>query len=560
MFRYLPIFLLIFLFLPLKVFAFDTLLPNNKFGIHLAVPNESDINKAAELINSSGGKWGYITLVIQDNDRNSGKWQEIFNQLRRKHLIPIIRLATSPQGAVWKKPAKVDADGWASFLNGLNWPVKDRYIVLFNEPNHAAEWGGTVDAKDYAEVAAAFAQQLKTKNSDFFVMLSGFDASAVSSATSEDEVVFLQQMLQAKPDLFNYLDGWVSHSYPNPGFAGSPDDSGRGTIRGYEWELNYLKSLGVSKDLPVFITETGWSNEAVSLEQIGQNYVAAFALWVADSRVRAVTPFIFNYQQQPFLKFSWQKPDSEDFYPQFDAVKNLSKIVGEPQQEQKGTIIINSLPKELLVDSNYHFFVQLNNQGQAIWDIQDGYTLKLTSNDLQSYFVSDLDGIEPGEWGDAELFLKTKETQGQGSAKIALYKGEKKILDAGTWNFNILPLPSLNLEVSTFPGGKANGDKFELQVFDQNQQLVFRKRNFRIKGGKATITAIRNIYLGGGYRVVLLAPYYLPRQSLITFHKQINLVRFKVLLPLDFNLDGKFDWQDLTTLFKNPKLLKLYLP
>jgi hypothetical protein len=60
------------LFVP-HVFAIDRgdiSLPNNKFGIHLAVPSREDEQSAAKLVNSHGGSWGYVTLVIQDNDRN----------------------------------------------------------------------------------------------------------------------------------------------------------------------------------------------------------------------------------------------------------------------------------------------------------------------------------------------------------------------------------------------------------------------------------------------------------------------------------------------------------
>ncbi len=551
--------LLLILTCSFPAFAFDSSLPNNKFGIHLAVPQKEDIEKAAELVNSSGGKWGYVTLVIQENDRDQGKWQEIFNQLRRQHLIPIIRLATVPQGEVWKRPVKEEADGWASFLHSLNWPVKDQYVVLFNEPNHAAEWGGMVDAKDYAQVASVFGQKLKEKNNNFFVMLAGLDASAPNGSTTQDEAAFLSQMYSSAPELFDKIAGWSSHSYPNPAFAGSPNAAGRGTVRGYEWELNYLRSIGVTKDLPVFITETGWSNEVISSDQIGPNFATAFILWLADNRVRAVTPFVLNYQGEPFLKFSWQKHTSPDFYPQYDLVKNLPKIIGSPEQQEKGLVTVN-LPKELLIDSNYHFFIPLKNEGQPVWSKEDGYWLKFKTGAFRGYFLSDIDNIEPQESGDVELFIKTREEPGKGEASIGLYKDDKKIIDGGTWSFNILPLPILSLEAKTFPRGKAQGDHFELQIFDQNNQLVFKKTNIKVRDGKATVDKIHNVYLGGDYRVVLLDSYYLPRQEFVTFHKQGNSTRFKVLLPLDFNLDGRFNLQDLVALIKNPKLIRLYFP
>ncbi|MBI5123130.1 hypothetical protein HZA75_04710, partial [Candidatus Roizmanbacteria bacterium] len=185
-------------FLPLSIFASTS---NNKFGIHLAQPNTEELSKVKELVNSNGGDWGYVTLIIEEKDRNKDKWQGIFNQLRALHLIPIIRLATSAEGENWRRPEKKDAQDWVDFLDSLNWVVKNRYVILFNEPNHGSEWGGEVDEKNYAEVSFEFAKKLKEKNPDFFVMLAGFDASAPSWPPGmEDEEVFLKKIFSVGND------------------------------------------------------------------------------------------------------------------------------------------------------------------------------------------------------------------------------------------------------------------------------------------------------------------------------------------------------------------------
>src|SRR3989338_4159495 len=176
------------------VFAED--LQNNKFGIHLATPDDGDLDRAEQLLNSSGGRWGYVTLVIQENDRDLNKWQGVFDKLRERRLIPIIRLAASPDGENWRRPDVSEAQVWVDFLNKLHWVVENRYIILFNEPNHATEWGGTVDAENYAKVAEEFASKLKKENKDYFVMLAGLDASAPSQLPRyEDEEVFLKEVI-----------------------------------------------------------------------------------------------------------------------------------------------------------------------------------------------------------------------------------------------------------------------------------------------------------------------------------------------------------------------------
>ena len=226
---------------------------NNKYGIHIVDPN--DLIDIPTLVNTSKGDWSYVTLVIQDTDRDIGKWQGIFDQMRRLHLIPIVRLATHPEGSSWGKPSIKDAASWVEFLSKLNWPIENRYIVLFNEPNHAKEWGNTLNPEEYADIALTYAQSFKASSNDFFILPAGLDGSASSNNDSLDESEFLRRMYAAKPELFTLIDGWTSHSYPNPGFSGSPYASGKGTIRGFEWELHYLRQLGLQKTLPVFITE-----------------------------------------------------------------------------------------------------------------------------------------------------------------------------------------------------------------------------------------------------------------------------------------------------------------
>src|SRR4030042_3931685 len=158
-----------FLFLLLSIFpkslsAIETsvAVDNNKFGIHIL--NESDQEDASRLVNSSGGDWGYMTIVIREDERDTAKWQRIFDKARRLHLIPIIRLATTQNGENWTKPDPNDITSWINFLDSLNWVIKNRYIVIGNEPNHATEWGGEVDPIGYGEYFSNLSKSLKVSN------------------------------------------------------------------------------------------------------------------------------------------------------------------------------------------------------------------------------------------------------------------------------------------------------------------------------------------------------------------------------------------------------------
>ncbi|MBI3620397.1 hypothetical protein HY214_04640 [Candidatus Roizmanbacteria bacterium] len=553
----------LFLMFVRPVSAFDFSRANNKFGIHLAQPNIEDLKSAADLVNANGGQWGYTTLVIQENDRNTGKWQEVFDRMRKYHLIPIIRLATEPEGGNWRRPQKAEAESWANFLDSLNWVVKERYVILFNEPNHGSEWGGEVDAQNYAETSLGFAKKLTEKNADFFVMLAGLDASAPDYRPGlEDEYAFLQTIFQviSKDDFAKYFAGLSSHSYPNPGFAGSPYGSGRISVRTYQWEVDVIRGFGVTKRLPVFITETGWSAEHLSRFQIAANYRVAFnEVWGPDEQVVAVTPFVLDYQSAPFLSFSWKQPGSSQYFPQYEEVRSLSKPAGSPAQVEKITLDV-AFPKELVVNSSYHFRVAVKNDGQSIIAKEEGYSLKILDYPNGTYFFSEIAEILPKQQDDIDFYFKTGNKVDGRKVTIALMKNDRDLVEKREWTFETVPLPSVIIGVSLYPKVKAAGDDFETQIFDEKNNLLFKKTGVSVENGRGMIESIQNVALNIKYRMVILKPYYLPRQTFIVFQKGENRVTFKKMLPFDFNADGKFDGEDWLTLLRRPKLLSLFFP
>ena len=532
---------------------------NNKYGIHLAQPSDEDIGRAADLVNSTGGEWGYITLVIHEDDKKVEKWQPIFDKLRERSIIPIIRLATHPDGENWAEAHSESVDEWVSFLNDLNWVVQDRYIILFNEPNHASEWGGAVDPESFAKVNETYARALKEADDDFFIMMGGLDLSAPQNPPIYmDAEIFLRNIISeiGVEDYNEYFDGWSSHSYPNPGFSGSPYSSGRGSIRSYEWELSLLESLGI-KELPVFITETGWNGDVLSREQIADYYTYAYEnVWLPDDRVMAVTPFILNYQGEPFLKFSWIPKGNGGVYPEYERVQGLEKQVGTPAIIQKGSITID-LPKKLVEQSTYHFRIPIKNDGQAIWSRDHGYDFLLDGVDPDEYRIA-YTQIKPGDNDIVDVYLSTTDKLGEYNAKLILYHGDDQIIESEEWSYKVLTLPSLMFDVSLFPKLNTQGDDFELQVFNKHDDLVFRKGGISVLDGYGSIEKIDNIALGEEHRIVLIKEYYLPRQAHTTFNEGENSISFQPLLPFDFDRNGALGGGDVGALFENLKLLGLW--
>jgi len=548
--------MIFFLFLVLPFFIFvqpvhaiyDPLsVPNNRYGIHIV--DNNDIPELPGLVNTAGGDWGYVTMVLSDNERDSGRWQTTFDQMRRMHLIPIIRMATHAENGVWVKPTKDRFYEIVTLLNGLNWPTENRYVILYNEPNHANEWGGTLDPEDYADTFVQFAKALKAANKDFFILPAGLDASAADDGIAMDEAVYLSRMTRARPEMLSLMDGWTSHSYPNPAFSGSPYARGRGTISTFDWELGYLKELGLTKNLPVFITETGWERGAVTAGQVAANFqIAASSIWL-DSRIAAVTPFIYKYLGMPFDRFSWKTMDNAGFYPQYFTYQQIQKVSGEPKQLESYTLMSDLLPAKLVANSTYALSAFIENSGQGIIDPTDGYTLQIISGGAKvETFVDPLPTVEPKEKGQIMIHLKTPPMPGPLPLIVQLsHHGTNSVLQART--VDIVPPPSV--QVQAHLGWRTNNTASDVTVILYDRDMLLQKfPGLSLINGTITVKGLTNIVPGLPYRIVILVPGYLPRQVIGALSATNTVIYPSRFLPLDFDNDGAFTLSDIKALIQ----------
>jgi len=262
----------------------------------------------------------------------------------------------------------------------------------------------------------------KKENKNFFILPAGLDQAADGKNGTIDEAVFLTEMARAVPDIFNKIDGWSSHSYPNHGFVGLPDDQGKATIKGFKWELAQLKKLGLDKNLPIYITETGWPHQQGKITRsqfFDENKTAqfiekAFIYWQKDNQVKAVTPFVLNYSDLPFDHFSWLKNDGSH-YQQFDKVLGISKIKASPEQIEDYQIVDLCLPDLLPTNYSYHGKIKIKNTGQWIMGEKDDFILpvKNKKTNFQGYRFIQLPKlskgklIEPGREAELEFVIRT---------------------------------------------------------------------------------------------------------------------------------------------------------
>lgn len=307
---------------------------NNKVGLYVYSVHDFII-KAAEAVNNNGGDWGYVLIPYNIEDYDNNKWNKIFTLLREQRLIPIIQLwgETKEYSAVEDR-----IKDSAEFLNSLNWPIKNRYISVFNEMNDKNFWGRGIDPSGYAKILDLTIKEYKGQSKDFFILNGAFNASARTGLNHLSADEYMIKMDKKVPGIFKKLDGWASHPYPHiNGYRGVPTDTGRDSIKAYEWELEILnREFGV-KDLPVFITETGWPHaegKQIDTSHYPDETAAKYLklafenVWLPDERVVAVTPFTIKYDP-PFDHFSFIKQNGEE-YKIFKALKDLKKVEGKP--------------------------------------------------------------------------------------------------------------------------------------------------------------------------------------------------------------------------------------
>lgn len=298
------------------VVAYD---PPTKLGVHILEPEEVD--QASELLPNGG----YVTVPIRLDQLQEDRWQQFFDSASRSSLTPILRLATSFDGTNWTKPTRRDVVTFSQFLSSLDWHSDELRVIAFNEPNHAAEWGGAVDPDDYGETLTFLTNWFRTEPRKYLVLGAGLDVAAQATRTSMSGYTFLDRLLSEFPDTLRELDGWVSHAYPNPHFAGSPADIHKQSVRSYEFELKKLSSK-LNKEFPVYITETGWDGTKLSDTRIARNFKTVFEdIWNPDDRIMTVTPFLLSAQEGPFVNFSLVDQDEKPT-PLFEMIKGLASL------------------------------------------------------------------------------------------------------------------------------------------------------------------------------------------------------------------------------------------
>lgn len=281
----------------------------DKLGVHIMrvdeIPSAAKFFTDLGLNQKDGSIWRYVTLPLVLEDLNDlPLWQEKFRQAKKLKLIPIVRLATRFDSGAWQIPTRKNVVDQLEFLNKLPWPTEQKLVVIYNEVNHASEWGGLLDPGGYADILSFASWWGHSYRQKFLILPAGLDLAAPNTARSRQALVYWQQVHQADPEVLAMLDAWNSHSYPNPDFSSSPLKLGINSLSGFRQELAWLDRVVPTK-LPVYITETGWKYSVATSRYLTNYYQYALDKVWSDPRLVAVTPFILKGQPGSFANFSF---------------------------------------------------------------------------------------------------------------------------------------------------------------------------------------------------------------------------------------------------------------
>ncbi len=322
----------------------------NKFGIGLVGPGSTQqLDLTAEL----AGPGGHIKLIFPNITRDTQGpeqgWVDAVRGAYDRDLVPVIRMGP-PWGDRYVRDQSDDPQhlqygglctAYRRVTEGLpmrdGWPL---WIEIHNEANLCYEWAcrpGSVEGNwiEYQQTAREYASMVRDcadaihgiGDSRIGVMIGGLAPGGTVSCQCGGDgfnpgitaLEFMQAMRDGVPDVFEKLDGWATHSYPasNHGYGFFvPFEQSRPGLLFFEEELRLI-----GRDLPVFITETGWSSDFGSRDQIADWTASSYReVWLPDDRVRAVMPF--QLQDGGWESFSWVDGGGNP-YPVFGRVRDL---------------------------------------------------------------------------------------------------------------------------------------------------------------------------------------------------------------------------------------------
>ncbi len=307
---------------------------NPKIGIHTRLTDEVEaakIRRTMEMVREMGAQWivEYFPWAYIEPLPGLYDWKHadlVVNHAVHQGLTLVARLGMVPQ---WARPpestsAFLSEEHYADFARFVgnfagHFREQVRYIIIWNEPNLALEWGfRPVSPAEYTHLLRISYQEAKAANPQVQV-LAGALAPTLAPSGNEwgmNDLDYLRGMLDA--GAAQYFDMLAVHAY---GWSYPPDMSPDPQVINFRRVelLRRVLAEHSAADKPIIITEGGWNDHprwihAVKPAQRIEYTIRAYQLAEQWDWCKAAILWVFRYP--------WPTKSYLDYYtfvtPNFD--------------------------------------------------------------------------------------------------------------------------------------------------------------------------------------------------------------------------------------------------
>ncbi len=330
---------------------------NPKVGVHTRLTDEVEawkIKRTLEMVREMGAPWivEYFPWAYVEDEPGRFVWNHtdmVIDHAERQGLQVVARLGFVPEWARPKdsSPLYLDETHFADFGAyaaefAARYAGRVHYIILWNEPNLALEWGyAPVDPAKYVTLLQVVYPMIKAANPDVQV-LAGALAPTLAPPGSPDgmnDLDYLQAMYDhgAAP----YFDILAIHAY---GWYSDPDEPADPRVVNFR-RAELLRQVMVANgdaDKPAMITEGGWNDHPRWTRAVrpGQRIDYTIRAYEIAQRewpwMQAVCLWAFRYP--------WDAKSYQDYFTFVDTDFEPKPIYLEVQRYAQGHLAQEEMP------------------------------------------------------------------------------------------------------------------------------------------------------------------------------------------------------------------------
>jgi len=248
---------------------------NPKLGLHTRLTDEVEpwkIKRSLQMVREMGAPWivEYFPWAYYEPEKGRFDWAHadlVVDHAVAQGLTVIARLGFVP---VWARPKEttftyLDADGYDDFADYAaafveHFRGRVAYVIIWNEPNLAAEWGNRPpDPQAYTALLKTAYARVKAAAPEVTVLAPALAPTLAPPGNpwAMEDLAFLQAMYDA--GAAPYFDALAAHTYGWGFPADDPPAPDKVNFRRVELVRALMEANG-DGDKAVYITETGWND------------------------------------------------------------------------------------------------------------------------------------------------------------------------------------------------------------------------------------------------------------------------------------------------------------